>query len=371
MSRIAFIDYFPTHYRRTLYEELARRADVDFYFFSDQGARWSDPNVPAVWEGSYRRIDLPRHQLGAEWVMPGVVRRILAGRYDAVIKSPNGKLMLPLVYGAAKASRTGFVLWSGMWMHPRSTVHRLSKPLTEGIYRGAGGVVAYGEHVKRYILETPGVEPDKVFVAGQAVDGERFQAVMPDRNGASPEILFVGQFKEMKGLPYLLDAFERISDTGARLRMIGGGVMGDWARARAQGLGGVELVGYRSQAELPSELARARCLVLPSITTAMDREPWGLVCNEALHAGVPVVATTAVGAAAGGLVIDGRNGFVVPERDSTALATAMRRLVDDSELAGRMGDAGRVDVQAFNHARMADAFVAAADHAIRTSGRRP
>jgi len=70
MRRIAFIDYFPTHYRRRLYEEIGRRADVDFYFFSDQRERWSDPRVPAVWEGGYRRVDLPRYRVAGESIMP-------------------------------------------------------------------------------------------------------------------------------------------------------------------------------------------------------------------------------------------------------------------------------------------------------------
>ena len=75
--------------------------------------------------------------------------------------------------------------------------------------------------------------------------------------------------------------------------------MSDWTRARISDRDHVELVGYRRRTELPAELARARCLVIPSVTTALEREPWGVVVNEAFHAGVPVVATDAVGAAAG------------------------------------------------------------------------
>ncbi len=67
-------------------------------------------------------------------------------------------------------------------------------------------------------------------------------------------------------------------------------------------------------------------LVLPSVTTPRFREPWGLVLNEAMAAGTAVVATTAVGAAAGGLVLDGETGLVVPERDHAALAAALDRL---------------------------------------------
>src|SRR4029079_3678108 len=118
-------------------------------------------------------------------------------------------------------------------------------------------------------------------------------------------------------------------------------------------------------------LRRARCLVLPSITTALDKEPWGLVVNEAMHAGVPVIATDGVGAAAGGLVQHDRNGAIVPERDVPALATALRRLTGDRELAAGMGDRARLDVMRFNHSAMADAFEAAVEHAIstRSSGR--
>ena len=118
------------------------------------------------------------------------------------------------------------------------------------------------------------------------------------------------------------------------------------------------------RSDLPAELARSRCLVLPSITTDLAREPWGLVVNEAMHAGLPVVATDAVGAAAGGLVEDGRNGFVVPERDASALAVVLGRLVEDPALAERLGDQAREDVGRFTHSAMADAFEAAVEHAV-------
>jgi glycosyltransferase involved in cell wall biosynthesis len=104
--------------------------------------------------------------------------------------------------------------------------------------------------------------------------------------------------------------------------------------------------------------------VLPSVTTDLDREPWGLVVNEAMHAGVPVIATETVGAVAGGLVQHDRNGLVVPERNPPALAAAIRRLAGDPALAARLGDQARRDVERFNHSAMADAFAAAVEHAV-------
>jgi glycosyltransferase involved in cell wall biosynthesis len=361
--RIAFIDYFATHYRKRLYEELARRMEADFFFYADERERYWNRKIPLVERGDFRRVELRRWRIAGEAVMPGIVPALSRHRYDAVIKSLNGRMMLPLVHLTSRARGVPFVLWTGMWLHPRTAFHRLSHPLTEHIYRSSDAIVAYGAHVKRFVLATNGVDSAKVFVAGQAVEPERFTALQREHNG-SAEILFVGQFEERKGLADLLDAFAAMPDLPATLRLAGNGSLEAEVRRRADADRRVELVGYVPQDRLPGQLARARCLVLPSITTAIDREPWGLVVNEAMHAGIPVIVTDAVGAAAGGLVQDGRNGLVVPERNPAALARAIHRLAVEPALAVRLGDQARLDVERFSHSAMADAFEAAVEYAI-------
>ena len=111
-----------------------------------------------------------------------------------------------------------------------------------------------------------------------------------------------------------------------------------------------------SPVELRNLYAASDVLVLPSIPTRTFREPWGLVVNEAMNRGLPVIATDAVGAAAGGLVRDGRNGLVVPAGDSTALAEALGRLAGDAPLRARLGAAGAEDVRAFTHDAWARGF---------------
>jgi glycosyltransferase involved in cell wall biosynthesis len=100
-------------------------------------------------------------------------------------------------------------------------------------------------------------------------------------------------------------------------------------------------------------------LVVPSIPTRTFREPWALVVNEAMNRGVPVIASDAVGAAAGGLVRDRETGLVVRAGDSTALADAIGRLGADPALRARLGRAGADDVRAFSHDAWARGFSAA------------
>jgi glycosyltransferase involved in cell wall biosynthesis len=75
-----------------------------------------------------------------------------------------------------------------------------------------------------------------------------------------------------------------------------------------------------------------------------------------MNRGLPVIATDAVGAAAGGLVRDGHNGVVVPAGDPVALAAALRRLAGDPSLRARLGEAGRADVRAYTHDAWAQGF---------------
>jgi glycosyltransferase involved in cell wall biosynthesis len=78
--------------------------------------------------------------------------------------------------------------------------------------------------------------------------------------------------------------------------------------------------------------------------------------NEAFNQGVPVIATDAVGAVAGGLVRHEENGLVVRAGDAAALASAIRRLHDEPELRARLGAAAREAVGAYTHEAWAAGF---------------
>jgi glycosyltransferase involved in cell wall biosynthesis len=106
------------------------------------------------------------------------------------------------------------------------------------------------------------------------------------------------------------------------------------------------LAGAQTPEQMRNLYAGSDVVVVPSVPTRDFLEPWGLVVNEAFDQGVPVIATTAVGAAAGGLVRHEQTGLVVPPGDAAALAAALRRLRDDPALRRRLGAAGRAAVQA-------------------------
>ncbi len=143
------------------------------------------------------------------------------------------------------------------------------------------------------------------------------------------------------------------------LVLVGAGEEESVLKAQSEVLGisqQLRFVGYVPTEETYLYYKIAKLFVLPSITTNTFKEPWGLVVNEAFNQGTPVIATDAVGAAAGGLVQDGVNGFIVPERDADELTNAMHRLLDHDDLCQTMSHNALKTIQTWDNERMVKGF---------------
>jgi glycosyltransferase involved in cell wall biosynthesis len=360
--RIALVTNLVTHYRRPLFEVVAERHEL-VVFTTARHCDWYRPELePATASDSLnvRNMTSP----------VALARTLTAGGYDGVILSLTGRATLLASFLAARSRGLPIVLWVGIWEHPRTLAHRLSRPIVRRLYRAADAVLVYGSHVARFVA----AESDRranIFVAPQAVDNDRFRARLDPANIRSlkarlqvdgrPVALFVGRLEKEKGVDVLLHGLAR-TPGALDLVVAGAGPQESDLRDLAVSLSiddRVRFVGHIAQADLPALLSSGDFLVLPSVSTPSFREPWGLVVNEAMNCGLPVAVTDAVGAAAGGLVIDGETGFVVPERDVDALAQALGTLARDGAMRARMGEAARSRVLRWNYEAAADAFDAA------------
>jgi glycosyltransferase involved in cell wall biosynthesis len=314
-------------------------------------------------------------------VSPSLVTRLWGKKYDVIVKCINGRFALPATYAIARLRRKPFVLWTGIWMTLETRFHRLVFPLTRWIYTHADAIAVYGEHVKRYLVQQ-GVEPEKIFVAAHAIDNSVYSEPVSEsrkvtlRNdlelGNSKVVLYLGRLEQEKGVDYLIRAFARLPSDDTVLVLAGSGSRRKEFEELANTLDIRERVrfsGYVSPRDTTLYYAISDLFVLPSITLPVGKEPWGLVVNEAMNQGCPVVATDAVGAAAGGLVQSGVNGFVVPERDSAALAQVMDRILTDDALRMEMSANARCIVAGWNNERMVQGFQQAIEYALKKRGR--
>jgi glycosyltransferase involved in cell wall biosynthesis len=172
--------------------------------------------------------------------------------------------------------------------------------------------------------------------------------------------LFVGRAAREKGLAVLLEAWSRTGLEPPRASLVLVGAHGQAAGPRGwsvhAGYPGVFALGELGPHALRDVYAGSDVLVVPSIATREFREPWGLVVNEAMNRRLAVIASDAVGAAAGGLVRDGETGLVVPAGDPGALAQAIFRLTDSAHLRARLGAAGAEAVATYSHETWAEGF---------------
>jgi glycosyltransferase involved in cell wall biosynthesis len=244
------------------------------------------------------------------------------------------------------------------------------------IYRRADAIVTYGSHVSRYVGRyRKGMQG--VFVAPQAVEPEIFAREVGEREKAAwraevglppaaPAVLYVGRLVRDKGVETLLRAWSSLGRTDAVLCVIGDGPL---ASAVGDAGPGVVLAGRVDRERLPVAYASAHTVVVPSIATRRFLEPWGLVCNEAMMQGTPVIASAAVGAVPGGLVAHGASGLVVRPGDDRELAVAIAQILDDERLHERLGRVGRAAVEPLSYAAAADAFGEALTVARLATGR--
>ncbi len=374
--RVAFVTNFCQYYRVKLFESLARLYDVEFFFFSAGDESYWLPEH-GVAQGNFKHHDIPGLRVLRTSINPTLVPLLWRGQFDVFVSGVVGKFAMPATYAVARAQGRPFVLWTQIWMRLATPIHRVIFPATRFVYRHADAVVASGEHVKSYLV-SEGVGAEHIFSCDEATDNELYnQPVAAERvaalrrqlavHGDDKIILFIGRIEEEKGLPYLIDAFAGLRRRDAVLVIAGKGNADyeQMLKQRVQQLGindRVRFPGFVPNHQTPDYYASAWVYVLPSITTAAFKEPWGLVINEAFNQGVPAIVSDSVGAAAGGMLKDGSEGLVVRERDVPALEHALQRVLDDEAFRQRLGETARRTIQEWNIERMLRGFQNAIDY---------
>ena len=185
------------------------------------------------------------------------------------------------------------------------------------------------------------------FATGAAAARANAEQIRQELDLPERFFLFVGRFIPEKNLPRLIEAFRAASQNAAlrgwALVLVGGGALEEGLRQQAAPLGArVRFLGFQQMEKLPSYYALASALVLPSVS-----ESWGLVVNEAMSAGLPVILSGQCGCVTD-LVFPGVNGAVVDHQDPHSLADALIELAADAERRRLYGQASTRIVQNFS-----------------------
>ncbi|NJL10431.1 MAG: glycosyltransferase family 4 protein [Calothrix sp. SM1_7_51] len=163
---------------------------------------------------------------------------------------------------------------------------------------------------------------------------------------------FVGRLIDEKGIPELLEAFILLPQENLTLAIVGNGACLHKYQNYCQEkkLDNVVFTGFKPEDELVKYYAAADIFVFPTRS-----DPWGLVLNEAMAVCLPIVCSTAAGAA-DDLIKDKVNGLIVPVGDVASLAKALQRLIINENLRKQMGLQSRLIINDYTPETMAQGF---------------
>lgn len=387
-ARLAIVATHPIQYQVPWFQGLAARSDLELkvYFAllpdpAQQGVGFGVPfswDIPMLegyaWEVLKNRRARP--ELGRFFgsSTPGIFHALRRDRPDAVII--NGWNAWPLLQALWACERLGIPhLGRG-----DSNALRARPAWVRLIHRGLlsrfDAFLAIGKANKAFYLSN-GVDDSRIFLTPHFVDNARFgnaaRALFHDRARLRSEwgipetavcFLFAGKLEPKKRV---LDLVRAMADIGsdpqpAHLLVVGTGVLLEEAEAlAARERVQASFAGFLNQTELPKAYAVADCLVLPSDYG----ETWGLVVNEAMACGLPVVVSDRVGCGPD-LVEDGITGIVFPFGDVEALAGALRSFTENVAVLREMGERARARVADYSVERVVEG-TAQAVHSILES----
>jgi glycosyltransferase involved in cell wall biosynthesis len=249
----------------------------------------------------------------------------------------------------SKMSRRPLIFFDEYWYWRKSPLMRLLWPI--------GRLIACHSY-----LIVPGIRSRK-FWALAGVPSERIKIVHFDTSvliveekhisaakrlreslKAEKVILYFGRLIKRKGVDYLIRAFAKLvmehSDTVLIIAGEGEEKRNLQKLCRMLNVEDrVHFAGFVKEEDKPTYFLACDIFVCPSVTLEMP-EIWGLVVNEAMSVGKPVIVTTAVGCSSD-LVKHGVNGYIVPEKDADALYKALKLFLENENLMINAGKASK------------------------------
>ena len=365
VKRIAWIVHSPTPYKTPFFRMLAAQPPVDVTFFflywGDPQRAWHQEPLSGVKYKVLSGVSFRKRPGEGELVHlgPAVIGELRKGRFNLVVICgySHPTLLFALFY--CLVTGTPFVLQGESHVvqqrHPLKRA--LKRCLLFPLLRRARAAFATGRKATDYWVDA-GIPRERVFTLSNTPDIDFFLKESESGTGRREVVrkdlglsrhrtgIFVGRFVEVKGVENILEAMAGLSsEKQPQLLLVGDGPL----KSRYENIIQrhnlpVRLVGFQQKDQLPELYAAADFFILPSLS-----EPWGVVVNEAMACGLPLLLSDQVGAAYD-LLEEGRNGFMIPAGDTAAWRKALVTMMEltDAEL-NRMGAASRELIRPWNH----------------------
>jgi glycosyltransferase involved in cell wall biosynthesis len=377
MKRIAVFCTHPIQYFAPLWRTLASSPGVSIhvYYASDHSVRGAIDEkfgVSVKWDTPILEGYPHTFMTQPSWLEKRVpffrhdrrdVDEILSKKsFDAVLLLAYDRWLHWRVLWAAKKSGIPVMLRGDNLdgTKPKRSIFKavVRRNILRHLYKNIRAFLSIGTYTHRHYVEH-GVSEDRIFSSGHCVDTYFFEKqrdkFLPLRDLIRKDLgfgvddfvfMFSGKMIEKKNPLLIADAFKRLSiPKSVKFLAVGDGKMKSELEQKVrETLGdGAVFTGFVNQSGLGKYYSASDAFILPSAWG----ETWGLVVNEAMIFGLPVIVSDTVGCGRD-LVIPGKTGYIFPSGNAVALSQAMKELVEHPSRAKDMGTAGSLLIKNFS-----------------------
>lgn len=397
--RLAVVTAFPIQYNAPFFRALSKRPEIELtvLYASLLGAEKAlddelgieiEWDVPLLDGYEYQVIEtIGEATVADDWrfFSAALAKVLKSDTFDAVLIYGWGSWFDRVAIGTCVAKRIPYLLTGDSApIFPEPPLKGAVKHILVGWVVRHASALLYTGTLQRIFYERFGVPNERLFLHPWGTDNERFfrasEKAAANRSeirsewGVEPNIpvaVFAGKLIERKRPADLLRAIATLQgdriDCGAVL--IGEGSLREELEetVRSLGIDNVVFAGFVNQAQLPELLTACDFLVLPS-----EIEPRGVVINEAMACGLPVVIShRAADWGPGDIVEDGITGYVYFAGDVEALTDkCLRPLIQDADLRAKMGAAARTRIETWGIDERVEGAMKAVDYIAEQAGRK-
>lgn len=359
-------------YRIPVFNDLAENPQFDLTVLF-----LAETDVNRQWKIVKEMIEFPYHVLEGFVVRrsqlnfpilfnPSILQELQRQNYNCLILGGYHHPSMWLALTHARMTRKVCFLWSESTLQDFRSPNPFKESFKRFLVSQARGYLVPGKAQRQYLLSL-GANPEKIWFAPNSVDSKFFEGALIWRQQKEKikqklkiegdVILYVGRLVDDKGIPELIDAFERVKQEYETVNLV---LLGDGSdrekyikECQSRGLTRVFWPGFQQQEALLTYYAIADIFVFPTRS-----DPWGLVLNEAMSAGLPLICSRAAGAA-DDLVQFGENGWLHEVGNTQELVEYMGKLLQDPQLRQKMGQRSHQIIAAYTPEKTAQGFVEA------------
>lgn len=352
--KILFCTNLPAPYRVDFFGELGKYCNLTVCYERNRASD-RDVNWKSTSKNTFSEQYLNLIPVGDDRSRGGALRQFIASnRYDIVIFTNyvSPATIEAIIY--CRIMRINYwVEYDGGFNKTDSIPLRLIK---EFLLKGAEKhLTTCDEHIK--YLQSLGIKRDRIhkypFTSVLDSDLEDYTAVLNKKRVLKEKlglnerktVISVGQFIYRKGFDILIAAVNELADIS--LVIIGGEPTDEYIRMIDESkTDSIKFIPFMSKQELAEYYIASDLFVLPT-----REDIWGLVVNEAMSYGLPVITTNRCIAGLE-LICDGENGFIVPSEDIYALRSRIIEILSDDDLRIRMGKKSRGIIENYTIEKM-------------------